>query len=346
MKHVEDSSPTQVVMPLADLHGRTVWTEAGDRVGTVRDVQQDDDGRIVSLSVRERWMLGKHREVSAAGMRMDQGDVIVPSSSVALERDGDTEDRSERRDRVADRQDRHDRVDGHDRGSERRPVGRFAHAPVLLAGREGARSRFGGIDVIGSLFGALVAIASLVIIGGVLGAIFGSDPAQIDTSLDSLESILTETLIVAAATIFLSCFLGGWAAGRSARFDGVANGMMTVVWVLAIGAALAAVGAWLGDEYDVFANSDLPQFVTDDFALLGSVAFVAALVLMLIGGALGGALGESWHRRADRAMLDVVSVEDHAPARSGVVGSPAAERSIDDDDDDDVPVIRSDRRPR
>jgi hypothetical protein len=116
------------------------------------------------------------------------------------------------------------------------------------------------------------------------------------------------------------------------------------VWVLVIGIVLGVVGAWFGDEFDVFANADLPSFVTDDVAMWGSVAFAAALVLMLVGGALGGAVGESWHRRADRAMLDVVSVDDRAQATAGNVGSPATEQHVEDGDA--VPVIRSDRHPR
>lgn len=324
MKHVDEAPPTQVVMPVSELHGRTVWSEAGERIGVVRGVHQDDDGRIVALDVRERWMLGPHHEVPATGMRIDDGDVIVPAGIVDV--DDDSAERSRRTE-------------------HRRSIGRFAHAPVLLAGREGARGRFGGLDIVGSLFGALVTIASLVLVGGVLAAVFGSDAASIDTSLDSFDAVTTETMLIGAATIFLSCFLGGWAAGRSARFDGAANGMLTVVWVLAIGVALAGLGALLGDEYDIFGNSaDLPRFVTDEFALWGSVAFAVTLVLMLVGGALGGALGESWHRRADRAMLDVVSVDDRAQEPVGIVGSPTPARSVDDADA--VPVERSDRHPR
>ncbi len=323
MKHVDETPPTQVVMPVGELHGRTVWSESGDRIGVVRGVHQDDDGRIVALDVRERWMLGPHHEVPASGMRFDDGDIIVAASAAPADIGG-----KERSSRTV----------------QRRHVGSFAPAPVLLSGREGARGRFGGLDIIGSLFGALVTIASLVLVGGVLAAIFGTDATAIDTSLDSFDAVTTEALIVAAATIFLSCFLGGWAAGRSARFDGIANGVMTVVWVLAIGVALAALGALLGDEYDVFANTELPTFVTDEFALWGSVALAVTLVLMLIGGALGGALGESWHRRADRAMLDVVSVDDRAQEPDGIVGSSADAQPVDDGDA--VPVERSDRHSR
>ena len=46
MKHVDDAAPAQVVMPVSELHGRTVWSEAGERIGVVRGVHQDDDGRI------------------------------------------------------------------------------------------------------------------------------------------------------------------------------------------------------------------------------------------------------------------------------------------------------------
>lgn len=312
MKHMDEAPATQVVIPVGELHGRTVWSESGERIGVVRGVHQDDEGRVVALDVRERWMLGPHHEVPASGMRMDDGDIIVAASATPVDTD-----RTERTGRTV----------------QRRRVGSFALAPVLLAGREGARERFGGLDIVGSLFGALVTIASLVLVGGVLAAIFGSDAAvAIDTSLDSLEAVTTEPLLIAAATIFVSFFLGGWAAGRSARFDGPANGVVTVVWVLAIGVALGTLGAVLGEEYDVFANNELPTFATDEFALWGSAAFAVTLVLMLIGGALGGALGESWHRRADRSMLDVVSVDDRAP------------RPVDDGDA--VPVERSDRDPR
>jgi hypothetical protein len=84
-----------------------------------------------------------------------------------------------------------------------------------------------------------------------------------------------------------------------------------VLWVLGIGVALGALGAWAGDEYDVFAASNLPRFATDDIAVWGSVAFVAAFVLMLLGAVVGGALGEAWHRRADRAMLEVVVADEN-----------------------------------
>lgn len=293
---VEHASGTgsELVMPVGDLQGRVVWSESGERVGTIRAVNTDAEGRIISFDVRERWMLGAHHQVSAAGMRIDDGDVIVPTSAV------DSMPKRTRQRQV-------------DRVGE----GRAGAMPLFLAGREGARGRFGGLDLIGSFFGALVAVAGLVLVGGLLAAAFGVGPLDVDTSLASLEALLDEAMLVGAAALFVSCFLGGWCAGRSARFDGVGNGLMVVVWLLAIGAAVAALGAWLGDEYDVFATTGLPSFTTDEFQFWGLVAFASALVLMLVGAALGGLLGESWHRRADRAMLDVVSLGDDPASTTG-----------------------------
>lgn len=298
-------------MPVSDLHGRTVWSEGGQRIGSIRDINTDDDGRIVSFDVRERWFFGHQHEVPATDMRLDGGDVIVPNSAVAAVHSRETRARETE----------------HVRGSATGRRGVHA-APVFLAGREGVRQRFGGLDLLGSLFGGLVIIASMVIIGGVLAAIFGVETPSIDTSSSAVDDLVTGSLLVGAATLFVSCLLGGWCAGRSARYDGVGNGIMSVVWALAIALGLGALATWVGDEYDVLAQTNLPSFSNDDLAFWGVIGFAVAIALMLLGAALGGALGESWHRRADRAMLDVVPV---GGMRDDVAGAPPASRPLDDD---------------
>lgn len=284
---VQDSTTT-TVMSVHDLRGRPVWTEGGERLGVVRDVLLGADGHVETLRVRDRWMFGPVRDVSAAGMVVDQGDAVVPDAAST----------------VVEAED--ERAHG-----THLTTPRTGRSTVLLSGREGARGRFGGLDLLGSLFGALATIGSLVIVGGLLAAIFGTDALVVDTSLDSIDLVTDEAMLVGAATIFLSFLIGGWAAGRSARFDGVANGLMSVAWVLLLGLGLGALGAFVGDEYDVFVGAGLPSFETDELATWGIVAFLAAFALMLVAAALGGALGEAWHRRADRSMLDVVDTPLH-----------------------------------
>jgi hypothetical protein len=327
----EVGSNAEVVMPVSDLHGRTVWSEGGQRIGSIRDINTDDEGRIVSFDVRERWFFGTHHEVPATDMRLDGGDVIVPNSAVAS--------MHTREARVRERE----HVESSSGSS---PSHGLRSAPVLLAGREGVRARFGGLDLLGSLFGGLVIIASMVIIGGVLAAIFGVDPPSIDTSSSAFDDLVTGSLLVGAATLFLSCFLGGWCAGRSARYDGVANGVMSVVWALAIALGLGALASWVGDEYDVLAQTNLPSFSNDELATWGLIGFAIAIALMLVGAALGGALGESWHRRADRAMLDVVPVGGGVASSDTVVMDRTSSASADDrtmlDRSSDEGVVSSD----
>jgi hypothetical protein len=166
-----------------------------------------------------------------------------------------------------------------------------------------ARRRFGGIDVAASLVGMLTALAFLVLFGGLVGAAVGAVGYQ--TGLSGREEELSlASLVGGLVALFLAYLLGGWTAGRIARYDGALNGLMTGVWTLVLAAVLAGLGAWLGSEYDVLQNVDLPQWFSSDALTVGAIASgVAAIVAMLIGGALGGAWGERFHRRADATIV-------------------------------------------
>src|SRR5829696_1667259 len=105
--------------------------------------------------------------------------------------------------------------------------------------------------------------------------------------------------------LFLAYFVGGWAAARIARYDGVRNGLMTGVWTLLLAAILAVLGATLGSEYDVLSKVDLPNWFSRDALTAGAiVSGVVAVIAMFGGGALGGSRGDRYHRRADAAILD------------------------------------------
>jgi hypothetical protein len=166
-----------------------------------------------------------------------------------------------------------------------------------------ARRRFGGIDVAASLVGMLTALAFLVLFGGLVGAAVGAVAYQ--TGLSGREEELSlASLVGGVVALFLGYLLGGWTAGRIARYDGGLNGLMTGVWTLVLAAVLAGLGAWLGTEYDVLQKVDLPQWFSSDALTVGAIASgVAAIVAMLIGGALGGAWGERFHRRADATIV-------------------------------------------
>jgi hypothetical protein len=181
------------------------------------------------------------------------------------------------------------------------------------------RERFGGIDIPATLVGMLTALALLVLLGGLIGAAIGVIGYQV--GLDDVEDDLSiASLIGGLVTIFVAFLVGGWAAARIARYDGVRNGLMTGIWALILAALVSALAAWLGSEYDVLGNVDLPQWFSRDALTLGAiVSGLAAVVAMLLGGLLGGLWGERYHRRADDAIA--------ATRRGGILREREVERA-------------------
>lgn len=108
-----------------------------------------------------------------------------------------------------------------------------------------AVERFRGADMLAGLFGALTALGAFVLIAAVL-AVSGADlPFQID-QIDAtgvLVDLDVGGMLVALGVLAASFFVGGWAAGRIARYDGGLNGALTALWMLAAAAAFAGLGA-------------------------------------------------------------------------------------------------------
>lgn len=169
--------------------------------------------------------------------------------------------------------------------------------------------RFGGADVVAAILGMFAAIGVLVF----LGALIAAGDAGIDYQLNliDLDGNLNEVevvgTLVAIAVVFAAFFAGGWATGRMARYDGALNGLGAGLLFILLVAAFAALGAWVGDEYNAFAGADLPnwfaQFDAEGVTAEAIVAGAAAIVACLLGGWLGGLVGEQYHRKADAALV-------------------------------------------
>ena len=147
-----------------------------------------------------------------------------------------------------------------------------------------------------------------------LGAVLGVGAASIDFQLNMLndEGTLNEPsilgLVIAALAVMAAFIVGGFAAGRMARYKGGLNGFGTGLWALLLITVFAALGAWVGTEYNAFNRADLPNWVAqidvDDLtteAVIGSVVLIAS---MLVGGYVGGRMGELYHQRVDAAIVE------------------------------------------
>jgi hypothetical protein len=193
------------------------------------------------------------------------------------------------------------------------------------AGIREAKDRFGGLDIPAILSGMLVGLAMLLILAGLASAAIGQIAFQTGVNGNETELSLG-ALITAGVVIFLSFLIGGWAAGRMSRYSAALNGFMVALTFVIFLGVLAALGAILGDQYNLFDNlqvakANLPNwFSADTVTSAAVVSSIAFAVVMFVGATLGGLWGGRLHRRADeviatRAAGDGLVYEDAETTR-------------------------------
>ena len=177
------------------------------------------------------------------------------------------------------------------------------------------RERYGGGDLLASLVGMLAGLGTLVFLSALIAA--GADTIDYQLNIINLEGQLDEAsiigLVVAAVVVFVSFVVGGFAAGRIARYDGGLNGLGAGLWLVLLVAIFGALGAWVGAEYNAFNQESLPNWVAQlDVEELTDEAIVASVVLItatLVGGYLGGKLAEPFHTEVDAAVAQAAEKE-------------------------------------
>lgn len=244
----------------------------------------------------------RRNNVAGAGAATNDRDTVQDEDVRA--RDDDVRERDEEIRERDDVRARDEQVRARDEEIRERDAVR----PRDVRGDEGiaaAHDRFGGIDIPASLVGMLTALATLALLSGLIGAALGAIGYQKgldtdDVTAANVTEISIAGLIGGIVVLFLAYVIGGWAAGRIARYDGVRNGVMAGIWTVILAAIVSGLAAWLGDEYDVLRDVNMPNWFSQDALTVGAiVSGVAAILAMLIGGAVGGMWGERYHRRAD-----------------------------------------------
>lgn len=185
---------------------------------------------------------------------------------------------------------------------------------------EEARRRFGGFDLPAAFAGMLAALGLTVLLAGIAGA---AGSVGYRNGADSSD-LSMGGLITGLAVLLVAFLVGGWVAGRMARYDGVLNGLTCAVLFLALMAGLAGVGNWLDDRYDFFDEVRLPQWFTSPDTTAAAISAAVGIAVVLCAAALGGARGARYHRKADQVIVtgDTVS----GPGMSYLAGS-SPERS-------------------
>lgn len=165
-----------------------------------------------------------------------------------------------------------------------------------------------GFKLGAAFFGWLIAISmSVLLMAAVSGAALGTADVLDYTTSDAKAQPGAASLTAAGVTIFmltLAFYIGGYVAGRLARFDGGRQGFG--VWMIAVLIAVLAGGAgWvLDNQYGLVDEINWPNVaLADNTLLLGSIAAAATLlILTLLAAILGGKSGRRYDDRIDQLL--------------------------------------------
>jgi cytochrome bd-type quinol oxidase subunit 2 len=156
-----------------------------------------------------------------------------------------------------------------------------------------------------AFFGWLIMVSMLILLSAVVaGAAVAAYYILGYTKTDLEDSAGTVAISAAAAVvlvIMLAFYIGGYVAGRLARFDGMRQGFG--VWMISLLLIVLAcsVGAFLNSNYDYTGRIDRPEVpLTDDSLLTGGLITAAALLMLpLLFALLGGRTGQRYHDKID-----------------------------------------------
>jgi hypothetical protein len=166
------------------------------------------------------------------------------------------------------------------------------------------RDEFGGFNWGAAFFGWIVAIGIGVLLTAIVsaaGAAIGLTSVKTAQANADTIGIVGGALLIAIAVI--AYYAGGYVAGRMSRFDGARQGFGVWLFGLVVTLVVAAAGAILGDQYNVFEQLNLPRIPvsTSDLTTGGAIALAAIVLGSLLAAIAGGKVGERYHRRVDRA---------------------------------------------
>lgn len=153
--------------------------------------------------------------------------------------------------------------------------------------------------------GVLCAYGAFAVLAGLTVGVVEAADVDIDVSSQWRDLGVAGGLVV-AGLLFLSYLFGGYVAGRMARRSGALHGAGVFLLGVVLVAGAAALARQLGGA-DVAGSNlrDLGVPTTgSEWGDIATVAGLASLAAMLLGGLLGGSLGERWHAKLLSRALD------------------------------------------
>ena len=134
--------------------------------------------------------------------------------------------------------------------------------------------------------------------------------ASVVSRLFSGASNAVPVAVALSVLIFFAYLVGGYAAGRMARFAGAKQGIAVWLWQI-MSLILGSLATFLVPQLfqNGVASLSLQKLIAGDFAN-GLLAVLLVLALSFLGAILGGLLGRLYHRRVDKYPSEQVARED------------------------------------
>jgi len=151
--------------------------------------------------------------------------------------------------------------------------------------------------VLASLIGMLAAVGVLTILAVITAAIALVSGAELALVGTNAERSSIAALATVGVILLVSTFVGGFVAGRVARYRGMATGLGSSLWLLVVLAVFGGLALLVNEFSPFFEGFDVAQSIAvlenSDLALAGAIAGGGLLLLGLGMGLLGGRLGET-----------------------------------------------------
>lgn len=191
--------------------------------------------------------------------------------------------------------------------------------------------RFHRSGVMAALMGMLAGLGMLVLITTTLTA--GAVLMNLEFDLLRLDGDVREMsiigIIVTALVVLISTLVGGFVAGRTARHGGIRTGLGSSLWLVLV---LAMFAGWtlllgaLSGTFNGFNLADrLARFDTANLRMGAALTGGGLFVLALIGGLIGGRLGETGEEGAVVNIRDTDSKAHETETESQDQAAPVRE---------------------
>jgi hypothetical protein len=180
--------------------------------------------------------------------------------------------------------------------------------PDAQAAGTGERPAYRGFKIGAAFFGWLIMLSMIgllttVVTGLGAGANYFLHYTKSDARAQAGAAAITAAALV-VLVLSLAFYIGGYVAGRLARFDGARQGFGVWMISLLFIALAVATGAFLNSQYDLVGRVNRPDVpLSNDNLLTGGLIIAAALLMLpLLAALLGGKTGQRYHDKIDALL--------------------------------------------